>query len=213
MNPEKCLRSIRAVSEKTDTFIISQTLAENQLRKSGVNFFGLDGKLGNTGKNLEKFLNIFHRTVYPHEPIHLSNGVLITECQKNLSFVYNTEICQCYPGKNKGSDRLPNKKEIFNCISKKFLLKEIEIIQPKLILLMGRISYETFFKYILQEINIPNLSNHISENSENGISIKNLPNRQRIPVLAIQHASGANPRFFDMLLNKPLINNISKIIS
>ena len=57
MNSKKAFRIPHAVDESMDVFIISQALAEKQLRLSGVNFFTSDGILGSTGRNLEKFLN------------------------------------------------------------------------------------------------------------------------------------------------------------
>ena len=55
MEPYKELRNPSAVNEKTKVFIISQALAEKQLRFSGINFFQLDGVLGNTGKQLQTY--------------------------------------------------------------------------------------------------------------------------------------------------------------
>ena len=59
MDREKSLRLTQAVNTESDVFVISQTLAANQLRKSGVSFFRADGHIGNTGFSLEIFLNNF----------------------------------------------------------------------------------------------------------------------------------------------------------
>ncbi|MHA1877872.1 MAG: hypothetical protein ACTSUC_15630, partial [Promethearchaeota archaeon] len=45
MDKEKASRLVSAVNPESDVFIISQTLAANQVRKSGVNFFQADGRL------------------------------------------------------------------------------------------------------------------------------------------------------------------------
>lgn len=54
--------------------------------------------------------------------------------------VYMAAVCRCFPGKNpKGSgDRVPNKEEIKTC--KKWLEKEYELLQPKLIIPIGKLA-------------------------------------------------------------------------
>jgi len=74
---------IESVNVSSDVFIVSQSLAAGQLRKSGVNFFDEKGVLGNTGKNLEKFLNLFSRTVFPPVSVKISENVLILKCNPN----------------------------------------------------------------------------------------------------------------------------------
>lgn len=195
MDKYKTLRLIEAVNIKSDVFIISQSLAESQLRLSGINFFNKEGVLGNTGTNLEIFLNKFKRTVHPNHPIYTP--------------VYNTEITQCFPGKTKKGDRIPTLLEIKTCINQKFLLQEIEIIKPKLILLMGKLSYENFFNHILLEKPKVNLTEYI--NSLTSIPIFNV-NGTIVHVLPIQHASGANPRFNKMTKNELLIEKIIRTL-
>lgn len=212
MNKEKSLRLIQAIDFNCDVFIISQALAENQLRVSGVNFFNKSGSLGNTGINLEKFLNKFNRTAYPFSEITLSNGVVIPKCKQEFKSVYNTEIAQCYPGKDKKGDRKPNKEEINTCIKQNFLLEEIEIIRPKLLLLMGKLSRDNFFEHVLKERYPESLTKHIESIVEGDIPLKNLNNGIIISVLPIQHASGANPEFSKMLKNDKLIDLIKKLL-
>jgi len=164
MDREKSLRLVQAVNPKSDVFIISQSLAANQLRCSGVNFFELSGKLGSTGGSLERFLNKFDRTVYPYQEVRISNSVAIPKCKPGYLSVYNTEITQCYPGKKQvgRGDRTPDSNEIYKCIGQGFLTREIELIKPKLLFLMGKSSRDSFLKHIL---NVPYpdlLSTHIS---------------------------------------------------
>jgi uracil-DNA glycosylase family 4 len=191
-------------------FIVSQALAANQLRRSGVNFFDEKGSLGNTGSNLEKFLNLFDRTVYPFQEIILPEGVKIPKCRLGFKSVYNTEITQCYPGKGIKGDRKSTKEEMANCISKNFILEEIEIIRPKLLLLMGCLSRNSFFELVLEEAYPESLTEHIENISNMEIPIKKFKNGIDLLVLPIQHASGANPEFHKMLRNEKLINLIKK---
>ncbi len=206
MDPTKSLRLLEAVSTNSDVFIISQSLAEGQLRRSGVNFFTENGVLGNTGKNLEKFLNKFNRTVFPHRDILLQNGSLVKH--NNYISVYNTEIAQCYPGKGIKGDRLPTKQEVSTCVNQNFLLEEIKLIKPKLLLLMGRLSYENFFNNFLKILPPKPLTEYI-DTIEDILFIEPM----NVHVLPIQHASGANPRFGEMINNEFLIEKIQAILN
>lgn len=145
MYPEKALRKIDQTNLTADVFIVSQALARDTLRESGINFYKLDGSIGNTGKQLDKFLSLFDRKINP----------------ASAKCVYNTEIAQCYPGKNKTGkgDRKPSKQEMENCIH--FLIKEINLINPKLILLMGKSSMDSFYKYIIKKENNSGFSEQV----------------------------------------------------
>jgi hypothetical protein len=117
MDPFKALRRPEAIDLSMDVFIVSQALAEGQLRQSGVNFFTAEGGLGSTGRNLETFLNQFHRTVYPPREVRLASGVVIPPASAPLRSVYNTELTQCFPGKGStGTDRAPTATEIATCL-------------------------------------------------------------------------------------------------
>lgn len=207
MDNFKVLRNIDSVDANTKVFILSQALAEKQLRFSGVNFFKEDGKVGDTGRLLERFLNQFDQTIYPPSEIELSNGNVIQSKQnQEYNTVYNTEITQCYPGKaNYKGDRTPDKEEIQNCINTGFLYSEISIIKPKLMLLMGKISTQTFFKHILKKPNKLSLTYLINQI----IVDKQIPEVEfygnKIGYLPIQHASGLNPNFQKMCTNEKLI--------
>jgi len=214
MDREKSLRWLDAVSPDSDVFIISQALAENQLRKSGVNFFRTDGSLGSTGSSLEQFLNKFNRTVYPDHEVKISGSLTIPRCNPHYKPVYNTEIAQCYPGKNptKKGDRKPSGDEIQDCIRKYFLMNEIMIIQPKLLLLMGKASRDSFFDYFLNAAYPPSLSDHISEIIQIGKIPAFVVGGLTLPVLPIQHASGANPRFQSMINDNRLLELIIGVL-
>ena len=58
--------------------------------------------------------------------------------------VYMAAVCRCFPGKNpKGSgDRVPDKQEISNC--KTWLEKEYSIMQPKLIIPIGKLAISQY---------------------------------------------------------------------
>jgi uracil-DNA glycosylase len=53
--------------------------------------------------------------------------------------VYMAAVCRCFPGKNpKGGDRVPSPNEIDNCSG--WLQAEIELLQPELILPVGKLA-------------------------------------------------------------------------
>jgi len=57
--------------------------------------------------------------------------------------VYISAVCRCFPGKNpKGGDRVPDKKEIETC--SQWLSEEIELLQPKLIIPVGKLAISQY---------------------------------------------------------------------
>jgi uracil-DNA glycosylase len=62
--------------------------------------------------------------------------------------LYTAPICRCAPPNNK-----PNKIEISNCLP--FLLRELEQIQPKVIVAFGRIAFETIARIFSVKNKIP----------------------------------------------------------
>jgi len=57
--------------------------------------------------------------------------------------VYMSAVCRCFPGKNpKGGDRVPDKGEIERC--SRWINKEIELLQPKLIIPVGKLAISQY---------------------------------------------------------------------
>ncbi len=63
--------------------------------------------------------------------------------------VYMAAVCRCFPGKNPkgGGDRVPNKEEIANCSY--WLQQEYQLIQPKLLIPIGRLAMEQYLEFKL----------------------------------------------------------------
>ena len=62
------------------------------------------------------------------------------------SYVYMAAVCRCFPGKNsKGGDRVPSEQEIQNC--SKWLQKETKLLQPELILPVGKLAISQFIGF------------------------------------------------------------------
>jgi uracil-DNA glycosylase len=57
--------------------------------------------------------------------------------------VYMAAVCRCFPGKKEtGGDRVPAREEIINCTN--WLEREIEILQPELVIPVGKLAIEQF---------------------------------------------------------------------
>jgi uracil-DNA glycosylase len=55
-------------------------------------------------------------------------------------------VCRCFPGKNpKGGDRVPSREEIANC--KRWLDREVELLEPKLLLPVGKLAISQFLEF------------------------------------------------------------------
>ena len=61
------------------------------------------------------------------------------------NLIYMSAVCRCFPGKKpKGGDRVPNKTEIKTCSS--WLNTEIDILQPQLILPVGKLAISQYIE-------------------------------------------------------------------
>ena len=92
--------------------------------------------------------------------------------------VYMSAVCRCFPGKNpKGGDRVPGKTEIKTC--SQWLNKEVELLQPRLILPVGKLA-------ISQYLTVDKLVDVIGEKFEKSI------NGVDVEIIPLPHPSGAS---------------------
>ena len=90
--------------------------------------------------------------------------------------VYMAAVCRCFPGKNpKGGDRVPDKTEIANC--KAWLDREYEIIQPKLLIPIGKLA-------IAQMMKVSKLADVVGQQHQIEVS------GQAVDVIPLPHPSG-----------------------
>ncbi|HEY5743178.1 MAG TPA: uracil-DNA glycosylase family protein [Terrimicrobiaceae bacterium] len=62
------------------------------------------------------------------------------------SRIYFAAVCRCFPGKNpKGGDRVPHEEEILACSD--WLRREFEILQPRLVLPVGKLAISQFLAF------------------------------------------------------------------
>ncbi len=90
-------------------------------------------------------------------------------------------VCRCFPGKGKsGGDRVPSKNEILNCST--WMNREIEILQPGLIIPVGRLAIEVFLP-----------GKPLSETVGQCITVQ-LTGRS-VDIISLPHPSGASTWF------------------
>jgi len=112
--------------------------------------------------------------------------------------VYMSAVCRCFPGKNpKGGDRVPSKDEIAIC--SQWINKEIELLQPKLILPVGKLA-------ISQYLEIDKLVDVI------GQQIRTTVNGFDVDIIPLPHPSGAST-WHRMLPGKELLESALVLLS
>lgn len=95
------------------------------------------------------------------------------------SSIYMAAVCRCFPGKKvTGGDRVPSPDEITNCST--WLKSEIEILQPDLIIPVGKLAIEQF----LPLDKLDKLIGHKFKGTLAGHSFDLIP---------LPHPSGASP--------------------
>lgn len=65
--------------------------------------------------------------------------------------VYQTGVTKCFPGRNPGasSDRMPSRQEVANCLP--FLTRQLALVQPKLLVCVGSLSWRAVLSMIERE--------------------------------------------------------------
>ena len=94
------------------------------------------------------------------------------------NLVYMSAVCRCFPGKKPhGGDRVPNKTEIKTC--SRWLNRELELLQPKLILPVGKLAISQY----LEVKKLTDVIGIIHQLELNGIQVDMIP---------LPHPSGAS---------------------
>jgi len=113
------------------------------------------------------------------------------------NLIYMSAVCRCFPGKKpKGGDRVPSKEEIKTC--SQWLNTEIKLLQPKLILPVGKLA-------ISQYIDVKKLTDVIGKVHKveiHGVVVDMIP---------IPHPSGASTWHITEP-GKTLLQNTLKLI-
>jgi uracil-DNA glycosylase len=92
--------------------------------------------------------------------------------------VYMAATCRCFPGKHpRGGDRVPSDDEVQNC--RPWLEREIELLEPNLILPVGRLAIEQFLP-------ARPLVDHIGKQTRITVG------KRELDVIPLPHPSGAS---------------------
>jgi uracil-DNA glycosylase len=92
--------------------------------------------------------------------------------------VYMAAVCRCFPGKKpRGGDRVPSPGEITNC--RPWLEREIELLDPDLIVPVGRLAIEQFLpaRPLVEQI---------------GVAYRVVRGGRKVDVIPLPHPSGAS---------------------
>jgi uracil-DNA glycosylase family 4 len=133
-DPDKVQKKAFEKLLASEIFIVGQSLASNQVRLSGIPFHYPQGNRSEGGQLLEGHLNSVGYTLSPYS--------------SRYKLAYVSDIVQCYPGRKPGGrgsgDKIPKKAEIENC--QEWLLKEMSLIRPRILILLGAPATRTFFE-------------------------------------------------------------------
>jgi uracil-DNA glycosylase len=114
------------------------------------------------------------------------------------SKIYFAAVCRCFPGKNSGgTDRVPAPDEIRNCSS--WMDNEIEILQPRLVIPVGRLAIMQFIECVKLEKVI-------------GRRFRVERAGHRFDVIPLPHPSGASP-WHKISPGKELLRRALKLIA
>ena len=153
-DPESVTRKIAAVDPSAALAIVGEAVGPKTLRLSGVPYFDPQGKLGRTGTNLDKLLSPLGYTLYPPRDVSVPNGIVESAGGGGRRTAYCTDICPIFPGYHSSAKmtlriRRPSAAQTRSALTEGFLQRELEIIQPKVVLLLGVHAYTYFYNYFL----------------------------------------------------------------
>jgi uracil-DNA glycosylase family 4 len=135
--PSRVPRQVLENTLNSEIVLMAQAPGACGVRISGVHWNKEDGSLTRGGSFLDKKLTIINYSVNFHN-------------EKNPR-PYTTNVLQCWTGRtgDKKRDRNPTKSELEIC--KKWWQKELEIIQPKIMVLLGAKATESLAQVIEKE--------------------------------------------------------------
>ncbi len=111
--------------------------------------------------------------------------------------IYMAAVCRCFPGKKStGGDRVPAPEEVQNCSP--WLQREIQILQPSLVIPVGKLAIEQFLP--AQKLD-----------SLIGRKIRATCAGQEFDLIPLPHPSGASP-WHRMEPGKTLLRHAMKLI-
>lgn len=203
-------RNMSAIDPTARLAIVGEAIGPKTLRLSGVPFFNPRGKLGQTGTNLERLLSPLGFTLYPSWDVRLPKAILKSAPAAGRRSVYCTDICPVFPGyaqprKGRRPIRRPSSTLIRSALEERFLERELDIVKPRVILLLGIHAYRHFHLHFMRQ-EPPRLSSLLR-----GIrNCKFSPYRGAV-VIPCFHPSPGNPTFTRWAASKSYIGFIKRV--
>jgi uracil-DNA glycosylase len=207
---ESVARITSAVNPSADLVVVGEAIGPDTVRHSGVNYFRLDGRLGRTGRNLEEILRTVGLTLYPQKDVRLRSGTVIEGVPSGgVRTVYCTDLCPEYPGYAVSKGERPTQERIRDALRREFLARELMLIQPRAILLLGAEAHLAFSTYFLKRSRVPTLGRVV------GNLASNVSTYRDALVIPFWHTSPASPAFQKWLKTfrrAPLENSLIRCI-
>lgn len=204
-------RSVQALDPDSQLFILSEAYARTQVRLTGVNWFDERGKMGQSGKYLDQILRCVGYTVYPPSELELRQGKIRVR-EPDLRTVYTADIFPAFPP----GGGAPSPAMIADALYHRFLVRQLEIVRPKVLLLLGRHSYATFHTYLLGEPTKTKISDAFLSLSP-ATALTEYEGARVVPFLHPSPQSGTFSRWFSRsrraLCEQPQIRALSEALS
>jgi uracil-DNA glycosylase len=185
-DPESAPRRVDAVNTEAALVIVAEAYARSTVRVTGVNWYDARGGLGNAGRALEVILNCVGQTVAPPSPVKLP-GAEIAGAAPGLTSVYTTDVFPCYP--TQGGH--PSISQVRDAIQRGYLQRELGIVRPRVILLLGRFAHRAFHQHLLGCSPALSVSSAFSSLRPGGMHHR----YEGAAVLSWLHPSGASPAY------------------
>ena len=114
------------------------------------------------------------------------------------SSIYMAAVCRCFPGKKAtGGDRVPSPHEVANCAG--WLDREIEILEPELVIAVGRLAIEQFVTFEKLDAIV-------------GLQMRVTRAGRQFDLVPLPHPSGASP-WHRMEPGKTLLRRAMQLIA
>ncbi len=116
--------------------------------------------------------------------------------------VYLTSLTRCFPGKGKSGngDRPPSRAEIALC--RRFLDREFQLIQPKVVLLVGKMAIDAF---VGKQLLVDTVGKVFEASGQWSVASGQVAEQHRPYFLPLPHASGVS-RWLNVPANQALLD-------
>lgn len=212
-------RELTAINPSAFLAVVGEAVGPRTLRLSGVPYFDDRGQIGRAGKYLDDILKSVGYTVYPPQDIRVRHGTIHRSPGLGRYTAYYTDMCPTFPGYQRDSNgrmriRRPSSGLIRSAMERGFLEAELELIDPKVILLLGGQTYKYFYRYLLGKPKIPKLARVVESQQ-----VMEFPRYRSSLVFPFFHPSPASPRFLRWygefgphLLSCPLLKSLAECL-